>query len=196
MELADLNVNKQYTYADYLLWQFQDRVELLKGKLIKMTPAPLRQHQEVLNTIDWYLTTYFRGKPCKVYPAPFDVRLPKHAGATKDNQVYTVVQPDICVVCDPAKLDRRGCLGAPDLVVEILSPGNSQVEMNQKYQVYQEAGVREYWLVNYIDQVVLVYVLNDQGVFIGLPPVTKAQPLVPAIFPEIKIDLDEVFTTD
>lgn len=148
MKLSDLDINKQYSYADYLLWQFQERVELIKGKLFKMPPAPSRRHQEVSKIIDWHFTSYFRGKSCKVYNAPFDVRLPKKTKT--DQKVYTVVQPDLCIICDKSKLDKRGCIGAPDLVVEILSPGNTKKEMREKFEVYQESGVREYWLVNYV----------------------------------------------
>lgn len=194
MELADLDINRRYSYADYLLWQFQERVELIKGKLFKMSPAPSRKHQEVSKIIDWYFTSYFRGKTCKVYNAPFDVRLPKKSN--EDQKVYTVVQPDLCIICDKSKLDQRGCIGAPDLVVEILSPGNTKKEMREKFEVYEESGVKEYWLVSYLEKTVLVYVLKEDGKYAGLQPYTEDQHISPTLFPEISIDLKEVFEDD
>ncbi|MDV7396126.1 Uma2 family endonuclease, partial [Arthrospira platensis SPKY1] len=113
--------------------------------------------------MDRQVGNFFHKKPCQVFHAPFDVRLPKKG----QPEVYTVVQPDLCVVCDQGKLDEKGCMGAPDLVVEILSPGNTHREMREKYEVYEEAGVKEYWLVSPWDKTVLVYVLNEEGIFIG-----------------------------
>lgn len=138
MELSDLDPDKRYTYADYLLWELKERVELIRGKLFKMSPAPSRKHQEVVHALVLSFGLYFKGKSCNVYEAPFDVRLPKSTGGVE--ATYTVVQPDICVVCDRSKLDKRGCVGAPDLVIEILSPGNTKKEMREKFEVYQESG--------------------------------------------------------
>ncbi len=106
----------------------------------------------------------------------------------------TVVQPDLCVICDESKLDEQGCAGAPDLVVEILSPGNSTKEMREKFRVYEEAGVREYWIVNPAEKVVLIYILDAGGKYAGLAPVTEEDPLRAHIFPELVIDLKVVFT--
>jgi Uma2 family endonuclease len=191
MTLASLSADRLYTYADYMLWELEERVELIKGKIFNMSPAPSRIHQEVLGQLHLEIGTHFRRNKCSVYVAPFDVRLPK-AGATADEQVQTVVQPDLCVICDKSKLDERGCLGAPDLVVEILSPGNSKKEVRQKFEVYQEAGVREYWLVNYYERMVQVFVLKESK-FIGLPPVVEEDTLTSVVFPELKIDLEVIF---
>src|SRR5690606_38432683 len=123
-----------YTYADYLLWRIEERLELIKGKVFKMTPAPNLRHQQVSGRFYVSLQNLFQAGPCQVFYAPFDVRLydrKKYVKADKD--IYTVVQPDLCVICDESKLDERGCLGAPDLVIEILSPGNSRREMKQKF---------------------------------------------------------------
>src|ERR1700761_3418608 len=122
MELADLDINKVYSYADYLKWNFKERVELIKGKLFKMSPAPNRMHQKLSVHITGHLWNYLRGNTCNLYSAPFDVRLPRKSA--NDTDIITVLQPDICVICDESKLDDKGCLGAPDIVVEILSPGN------------------------------------------------------------------------
>lgn len=160
-DINQLDVNGTYTYADYLLWRFKEQVELLRGKLFKMSPAPREIHQRVLNEINFELMSFFRNKTCRVYPAPFDVRIPaKGAKGTTDNQIYTIVQPDLCVVCDLEKIDGRGCVGAPDLVVEILSPSNSRKDLKDKYEIYQEAGVPEYWIVHADDKAIYRYVLE------------------------------------
>ncbi len=159
MELSSLDLNGNYTYADYLKWNFKERVELIKGKLFKMSPAPNRMHQGLSSIIHNELYNHLKGKRCKVYSAPFDVRLPRKTNDDKD--VTTVVQPDICVICDESKLDFKGCIGAPDVVVEILSPGNNAVELRNKYEVYEQAGVKEYWVVSPQDRTFLVYTLND-----------------------------------
>lgn len=159
MKLADLDLNKMYTYADYLRWTFDERVELIKGKIFKMSPAPSRRHQELSSYIHVQLGKFLEGKPCRVYSAPFDVRLPRKSKDDKD--IITVLQPDLCVVCNPAILDDRGCLGAPDIVVEVLSPGNNTVELKKKYDIYLESGVKEYWVVSPQDKTFLVYTLKD-----------------------------------
>jgi Uma2 family endonuclease len=188
--LSDLDPDGFYDYADYLVWRFKERVELIRGKLFRMTPAPNTQHQRVSGALSRVLLNYFHRETCKVFIAPFDVRLPI---GRKKGEDTTVVQPDLCVICDPAKLDERGGKGAPDLIVEILSPGNSKKEMREKFQVYEEAGVREYWLVHPDDRVVFIYILNEKGVFTGLAPATEDEPMRSHIFPELEVDLKEVF---
>ncbi|WP_044235520.1 Uma2 family endonuclease [Haliscomenobacter hydrossis] len=188
--LAQLDPEGVYTYADYLTWQFQERVELIRGRLFPMSPAPNNLHQRILGNLHVPFWSFFQGQQCQVFLAPFDVRLPV---SVKKGQSTTVVQPDISIICDPSKLDVQGCDGAPDLVVEILSPGNSKREMREKYQVYEESGVREYWLVYPLDREVRVYVLNTAGKFIGLAPVIEDDVLQSSIFPNLKIDLKQVF---
>lgn len=104
-----------------------------------------------------------------------------------------MVQPDVCVVCDPAKLHKQGCKGAPDLVVEVLSPGNSKREMKDKFEAYQTAGVREYWIISPQGRTVIVYVLDENGNYNGLPPWTDEETITSAIFPDLSIDLTKVF---
>lgn len=188
--LAQLDLNKTYTYADYMKWQLKERVELLRGKVLPMSPAPNLEHQKISGVLFYQLFGYFNNENCRVFSAPFDVRLPVSGKEGKDT---TVVQPDLCVICDEHKLNVQGCLGAPDLIVEILSPGNSKKEMREKFSVYEESGVREYWLVNPLDRMVLIYVLNAQGKYIGLAPVTEDDQLQASIFPELQINLQEVF---
>lgn len=189
-QLSDLDPEGSYTYADYLLWQLQERVELIRGRIFRMSPAPSRMHQKIATFLTAKLFNYFEHKSCQVFAAPFDVRLPV---GQKKGQDTTVVQPDLCVICDESKLDEQGCAGAPDLIVEILSPGNSTKEMREKFQVYEEAGVREYWIVNPAEKVVLIYILDADGKYVGLAPVTDEDPLRAHIFPELVIDLKEAF---
>lgn len=188
--LDQLDLNQHYTYADYIKWELKERVELLRGKILPMSPAPNLEHQRISGSLFYNLFDFFKKESCHVFSAPFDVRLPV---SRKKGEETTVVQPDLCIICDENKLDEQGCIGAPDLIIEILSPGNSKKEMREKFDVYQEAGVREYWLVNPLDRVVIAYVLNDKGRFIGLAPVTEDDPLYAAIFPKLQIDLKEVF---
>lgn len=188
LQLTDLDQNKQYTYGDYLLWKFQERVELLRGFIRKMSPAPSRRHQTILQNINKRFLNVLLQKTCNVYVAPFDVRLPVPS-AKKDS---TVVQPDICIVCDPAKLDDHGCNGAPDLIVEILSPSNSKYDIDVKFGIYEEAGVQEYWMVEPEERMVLVYTLQN-GQYVGLRPVTLGQMVNSPLFPQLKIEVDEVF---
>lgn len=158
MELAELNPNLIYTYADYLKWTFQERVELLKGKIYAMS-APSREHQDLSSFIQGELYDYLKGKNCKVYAAPFDVRIPRKL--KEDTDIITVLQPDICVICNKSILDAKGCLGAPDIVVEILSPSDSVTELSNKYDIYLEAGVKEYWVVSPQNKTFLMYTLQD-----------------------------------
>ena len=190
MEITSLNqldlVNGIYSYADYLVWKIKERVELLKGKILEMSvPSPI--HQEISGNLQGALFVFLKNSKCKLYTAPFDVRFPQKG----ESQVYTVVQPDLCVVCDFEKIDSKGCVGAPDLVVEILSPGNSKKEMKSKFALYQEEGVREYWIVDPERELVFVYVADNK----------KFKPTIPiaddyvfsTIFPDFKIHTSDVF---
>lgn len=190
MEITSLNqldlVNGIYSYADYLVWKIKERVELLKGKILEMSaPSPI--HQEISGNLQGALFVFLKNSRCKLYTAPFDVRFPQKG----ESQVYTVVQPDLCVVCDFEKIDSKGCVGAPDLVVEILSPGNSKKEMKSKFALYQEEGVREYWVVDPERELVFVYVAENK----------KFKPTIPiaddyvysTIFPDFKIHTSDLF---
>lgn len=187
---SDLDLSKEYTYADYLKWNFKERLELIKGTIFKMNPAPSTNHQLIATNLTSLLWSHFKGKVCKVFAAPFDVRL---VLGKEEIAITTVVQPDITVVCDGSKLDERGCLGAPDLIVEILSPGNSKKEMRQKFELYEEAGVKVYWIIQPADKTLFSYVLNKEGKYIGLPPKIEDDILQSELFPNLAIDLKEVF---
>ena len=187
----ELDESLTYSYANYLNWLFDERLELIKGKIYKMSPAPSRVHQKVLTNLFIPIGNFLKNKPCDVYVAPFDVRFPKGSRADKD--IYTVLQPDICVICDKSKLDDRGCLGAPDLVVEILSPGNNKKELLHKYKVYEEFGVKEYWVVSQSDQSILIYTLDDKGKFQPSKIFTLSEEVGSSVLPGFVLKLDDVF---
>ena len=192
MTITNINqldpINGLYTYAEYLLWKFEERVELLKGKLFKMS-APSPAHQVVQSNLNIELGLYFRNQKCQIYPAPFDVRLPAK-GETGD-AIHTVVQPDLCVVCDRTKIDSRGCIGAPDLVIEIISPGNSKKELKQKFKLYEEAGVREDWVIHPTEEYVIVNVLENNH-YKTLSPIVDDE-VHSVIFPTLKVHTKEIF---
>ncbi len=189
--LKQLDLNKQYSYADYLKWEIKERVELFRGFVCKMS-APSRIHQKLSWNLERQMDRYFESKKCDIYHAPFDVRLTVF-DKTKDKEILTVVQPDICMICDEKKLDKRGCLGSPDLIVEIQSPGNTKREMKDKFELYEEAGVREYWIVDSVQNFVLIYYLNEAGKYIGTKPYSQEEIFNSVIFPELEIDLNKVF---
>jgi Uma2 family endonuclease len=187
--LSQLDPNGLYSYADYLRWKFTERVELLRGKIREMS-APSRKHQGISMGLSRAISNALWKTSCKIYVAPFDVRLTRNK---QNKTVTTVVQPDICVICDPSKLDVRGCVGAPDLIVEILSPGNSRTEMKDKFELYQEAGVLEYWVVSPIENMVQVWKLDAEGKYIGLQPKLEGDILTTPIIANLAIDLTEIF---
>ena len=190
MQFADLDLNKLYTYADYYKWQFEERVELIKGKIFRMSPAPNPYHQVLAGDIHTSINVFLRKKPCKVFIAPFDVRLPRKS--VDDAEIITVLQPDICVICDLKKIDRRGCVGAPDLVVEVLSPGNSTKELRNKYDVYEEAGVKEYWVVSPQNQTFMIYTLIDKKFQLS-PVKMPGDTITSVVLPGFELDLTELF---
>jgi Uma2 family endonuclease len=189
--IPETTLKAKYSYADYLQWKTEKRIELIDGIPFELFPAPSTTHQRISSKIAFKTLSFFEDSKCEVFIAPFDVRLTQKSG--NDEEIFTVVQPDLCVICDKDKIDRKGCLGAPDLVVEILSPGNSAMEKRDKFNVYEKGGVREYWMVDFREKMVLVYVLNELGKFIGLQPLTEMDTLVSTIFPKLEINLTELF---
>ncbi|MBK8453696.1 MAG: Uma2 family endonuclease [Thiofilum sp.] len=151
-----------YTYADYQNWSEDERWELINGIAYAMT-APLRIHQSVVFEVGGQIRDYLKAQhaECKAYVAPFAVRLPK--ANQSDDKTDTVVEPDIVVVCDKTKLDRRGCRGAPDWIIEVLSASTALKDMNLKRDLYEKQGVKEYWIVHPEERWVMVYTLNDQN---------------------------------
>ena len=191
-DINQLDFSKTYSYADYLTWRFQERLEIFKGKISKMSPAPSTSHQKVSMKLTKFILQKFSDHSCNLFAAPFDVRLLDKKNSTKDNEIFTVVQPDLCVICDDNKLDKRGAFGAPDLVIEILSPGNSKKELKYKFDLYEEAGVLEYWIVNPEDKTFLIYVLRNNE-FIGLHPLIEEDTIKSPLFPQLDFILEEVF---
>jgi len=133
--------DEHYTYADYVKWDDDVRRELIDGKVYLMA-APNRRHQKILFKMGLKFGNFLEDKSCEVYLAPFDVRL------NADTLDDAVVQPDIVIVCDHSILDDAGCKGVPDMVVEILSPSTSRYDRTTKYNRYQKAGIREYWIID------------------------------------------------
>ncbi|MGY6743745.1 MAG: Uma2 family endonuclease [Cecembia sp.] len=181
----------RYTYADYLTWEIDHMVELIKGKVFRQAAAaPRRIHQEVSGRIFAKFYTHLERKECKVYAAPFDVRLP--VKSRKHEDITTVVQPDICVVCDPEKLDDLGCVGAPDLIMEILSPSNNKKELQNKYEVYEESGVLEYWIIHPYEKTLLFYTLTDRK-YVPSKLFTLGDRVPSHCIEGFVLDLDELF---
>ena len=186
--------NDKYTYADYLSWKFEQTVELIKGKIFPMS-GPSRRHQKISWTLTLTIGTAFRNHRCEAYAAPFDVRLyDKRKAAKGDKNVNSVVQPDICIICDLDKLDDRGCNGAPDLVIEILSPGNSSKEMKIKKDLYEENGVREYLIIDPEHENAFQFHLTEAEVYSPATIYVDDEVLTSVIFPDLQLNLKEVFS--
>jgi len=176
---------EHHTYADYAGWPDDTRYELIDGIAYAMAPAPTRRHQELAGEIFRQIANALKGSPCRPYIAPFDVRLP-HADEV-DDEVDTVVQPDISVICDQSKLDDRGCRGAPDWIIEVLSPSTAGHDQIIKRALYERVGVREFWVVHPVDRVVTAYLLEN-GVY-GKPVMQELMGTTASvILPNIVID--------
>ena len=190
--LSQLDMNATYSYADYLMWKLRERVELIKGKVMAMSPAPTLTHQQISGNLYSKFVQVFENQPCSFFYAPFDVRLIDKKKSKDDSDIYTVVQPDLGIVCESEKLDDKGVLGAPDLVVEILSPGNSKREMNVKFELYEESGVKEYWIVDPFEKTILVY-SHINGYFIAKKPLTEEEKMISPLFPLLNFDIKDIF---
>ncbi len=178
---------RHYTYADYLEWPEGERYELIDGVTFAMPPAPTRTHQNIVGDLFVQVKLALRGKPCQVFVAPFDVRLPR--AGEPDAQVDTVLQPDVLVVCDAAKVDERGVRGAPDWVAEVLSPASAARDQTVKLAAYERAGVPEVWLLHPTDRVLTIYRLED-GRY-GRPQIQEMRGRVAVgVLPEVGVDLD------
>ncbi|MBL7843296.1 MAG: Uma2 family endonuclease [Cyclobacteriaceae bacterium] len=187
-DIRQLDFSRSYTYADYLTWQFRERVELIMGKIFKMSPAPSSQHQHIVSVLTAAFFQFLKGTPCTVFPAPFDVVLP--IGSNED----TVVQPDLTVVCDRSKITTQGCIGSPDLVVEVVSKSSVRHDLHEKFQVYEQAGVREYWIIHPTDKSLIIFVLNQAGKYEPSKPLTRGDIAFSATLQGFQIDLNELFT--
>jgi Uma2 family endonuclease len=197
-QLSQLDLNATYSYADYLTWQLDETVELIKGKIMAMSPAPTSEHQSISRNLSLTIGNYLRKKPCSLFYAPFDVRLyDRKKSIVANRDIYSVVQPDLCVICDTHKIDIHGCLGAPNWVIEILSRGNAKKDATVKYTLYEESGITEYWLVYPYEKAVHQFVLDEttgKYQFIGVYGDDAS--VSPHLFPDCHIDLNEVFEKD
>ncbi|MDR0403102.1 MAG: Uma2 family endonuclease [Treponema sp.] len=181
-----LKEQPSYSYADYLEWEEGERYEIIDGEAYMMA-TPSRIHQEISMVLSTAINNFLKDKPCKVYAAPFSVRLFPAEDLSDD----TVVEPDITVVCDPAKLDERGCNGAPDFIIEIVSPSTGRYDRIVKFNKYREAGVREYWIADPEHKDVFVYVLKNGEYTAVNYADTETVPVT--VLPGCEIDLKTVF---
>jgi len=156
---AKKKVSEHFTWADYLQWPDEQRCEIIDGQIYDMTPAPGTSHQELLMNLAARIYEYLKDKPCKIFVAPFDVRLAEKK--ENRNSCSNVVQPDISIICDQKKIDEKGCAGAPDLIVEILSASTASKDQVKKRRLYERHGVKEYWLIHPIERYAHIYALKD-----------------------------------
>jgi len=178
-----------YTYEDYLKFDFDYYVELIKGKIFKMSPSPNTRHQMSLMELSGKFYNHFKGKPCQVFFAPYDVILPV---TNKKGKPNTVVEPDLCVICDLSIIQDKGCFGVPDFLIEIISPHTTRKDIKIKFDLYQEVKVKEYWVIYPDEKSIEMYILNQEKfelkeVFI------KTGTISPHIFPEFSFEVAEIF---
>ncbi|MGH2331193.1 Uma2 family endonuclease [Thermoanaerobacter mathranii] len=180
-----------YTYDDYQNWPDEQRIELINGQIYLLAP-PSRIHQKIVIEIATQFHNYLRNKKCEVYVAPFSVRFP--AGNEKsDKEIKTVVEPDIVIICDKLKLDEKGCKGAPDLIVEVISPSTGRKDKIEKFNLYERHGVKEYWIVEPDLKIISVFTLQENNRY-GRPEVyTDENKIKVSIFEDLEINLKDVF---
>ena len=184
-------LDRKFTYADYLTWPENERWEIIEGVTYDMSPAPSTEHQSVSFNLSGILYSFLKDKPCQAFTAPFDVRFAANQEKS-DEEIETVVQPDLVVICDQSKLDKRGCLGTPDITVEILSPATSYKDQTEKLLLYEKRSVKEYWIFNPDAKYALVYCL--EGSRYGKPAyLVENETLESKVLEGLKIDLAEVW---
>jgi len=191
MTLPSKMPTAKHTYRDYLKWPDDERREIIDGVPFLMSPAPSVEHQYISGEIFRQFANYLLDKECRVFDAPFEVRLA--AADEHDDDVTNVVQPDLVVICDKSRLDRKGYRGVPALIVEILSPASAKLDLNEKYNLYERSGVKEYWVVFPLDQILDVYLLDEQGKYKKSGSYEKGTLVKPSIFEDLQIDLNLVF---
>jgi Uma2 family endonuclease len=185
-----IEFEREYTYADYLKFQFEEMVELIRGKIYRMSPAPRLVHQDISSNLEFAIKAFLKNKKCKMYHAPCDVVLPIES--KKRNKATTIVQPDIVVICNPYIIEDKAIFGVPNWIIEILSPGTAPKDRGVKYDVYEEAGVSEYWIVSPEYETVEVFLLEN-GKYSKKYVLDKNGKVSPFTLPELEIDLKEVF---
>lgn len=180
---------ERYTFADALDWAENEHIEIIYGEAYMMSP-PNREHQRISMELSRQFSSFLHDKTCEVYAAPFAVRPFSEKEDTPEDE-DTMLEPDITIVCDPDKLDDHGCKGAPDMVIEILSPSTRRHDLSVKYRLYQRAGVREYWIVDPAGKTVQVFRLED-GLYNAADVYTGGAVPV-GLWDGFSVDLSQVF---
>ena len=186
------NNNERWTYADYLTWPDDERWEIIDGVPHAMTPAPGTLHQRISRALSLQIGNFLHDKQCELFVAPYDVRLSECEGLT-DEKVETVVQPDLLVVCDKARIDERGCNGAPDLIIEITSPLTETKDLTVKFDLYQRYGVKEYWIIHPDEQTVMVFRLQENKRYGAPDRFGCADHIASPLLGDLLVDLADLF---
>jgi Uma2 family endonuclease len=185
-QLSQLDLNANYSYADYLTWQLEETVELIKGKIMAMSPAPNVKHQSISRNMLVEIANHLHKKPCKVFHAPFDVKLyDSRKSQLSDREVFSVVQPDLCVIGNSET--------TPNWIIEVLTLGDNMKDVRLKFELYQESHIREYWIIHPYSQTVYQFVLNHEDKYQLHAMYAGDDIATPYLFPELKIDLADVF---
>lgn len=192
MQTSPKKFDNNFSYKDYLSWNADnERWELIYGIAYDMSPAPSRKHQELSGILFDEFFNYLKDKECSIYAAPFDVRLFK--SSQDDDSIDTVVQPDISVFCDQNKLDDRGAVGAPDLVIEILSPYTAAKDLREKFFLYESVEVREYWIVDPANETLTVHILDNKGKYPRGTVYAGEDKVKVGIFEDFEMKMEDVF---
>ena len=192
MHTSPRKLNTIFSYKDYLSWESEnERWELINGVAYDMSPAPTRKHQDISRNISMKLSNYLEDKECTVYAAPFDVRLP--IGFQTDDEIQTVVQPDISVFCDKNKLDDKGAVGAPDLIIEILSPSTAAKDLKEKFFLYESIGVKEYWIADPYNETLTIYIRGEDKKYPRGVVYAEKDKLKVNIFSDLEMNIEEIF---
>jgi Uma2 family endonuclease len=196
MGFAQKKSDTLYSYADYCTWPESEQWEIINGIAYNMTPSPSLQHQQISRELTIAIGTFLKGKPCKLFTAPFDVRLTRN-DKVSDDQISTVVQPDLVVVCDKNKLDSRGCIGSPDLVIEILSRESASRDMKLKLSLYEQNEIKEYWIISPFEQILWVYNLAPETNRYNRPEIFSVGDIVnSSILKDLSIKTDDIFSEE
>lgn len=179
-----------YTYADYLNWPEDERWEIINGVAYAMAP-PSTEHQRIVLNLSVEFATYLKNKPCEAFIAPFGVTFEENI---KDENNTQVVEPDITVICDKSKITPKGCKGAPDLIIEVLSRSTASHDIIRKRRLYENNGVFEYWIVDPSNQIITRFYMNNElSKYREAEYFVRDNTITPIIFPELEIKLEEIF---
>ncbi len=182
--------SKVYTYGDYLKFEIEEMVEIIRGKIFRMSPAPRTNHQSISFNLLMQIGKNLEMKTCKVFHAPIDIVLPIEN--KKRNKSTTVVQPDICVICNPKIIEEKAVFGTPDFVIEIVAGKQVKKDTQIKYSIYEEAGVGEYWIVFADMRFVEVFILEN-GKFQRLNTFSEDDVVPVKTLPGLEISIDDIF---